>query len=107
MFRDGAATFQRRGSAQGYSGDNEDMPSNLMNSKSNVPGLSAHELLAEHRKSLSQINGDKKGDFTSLTLSRHQVEPEALDFEGALDSIPDDQYRDALESFHFGTADDE
>lgn len=88
------------------SGDDEDMPSNLMASRSNVPGMTPQELMAAHRSSLAEISNKADHDLHSLTLSRHQVEPEDV-MQASMGDIPDDEYNDALKSFKFGEADGE
>ncbi|KAG5470069.1 hypothetical protein LSCM4_02763 [Leishmania orientalis] len=99
------ATFQRTYSCGGHSERDDDMPSNLMNSRSNVPGMTPHELMAAHRSSLAEISKRADPDLHSLTLSRHQVEPEDIR-HASFGDIPDDKYREALESFTFGRAAD-
>ncbi|KAG5494633.1 hypothetical protein JIQ42_02248 [Leishmania sp. Namibia] len=99
------ATFQRTYSCGGHSERDDDMPSNLMNSRSNVPGMTPHELMAAHRSSLAAISKRADPDLHSLTLSRHQVEPEDIR-HASFGDIPDDKYREALESFTFGRAED-
>lgn len=81
--------------------DDEDMPSNLMVSRSNVPGMTPQELMAAHRMSLAEISNKPDPDLHSLTLSRHQVEPEDI-LQASMGDIPDDEYNDALKSFKFG-----
>lgn len=101
------ATFQRTPSRGGNVSTNrdDDMPSNLLASRSNVPGMTPQELMAAHRSSLAEISKRADPDMHSLTLSRHQVEPEDI-YHASLGEIPDDEYRDALDSFKFGHADD-
>jgi hypothetical protein len=86
--------------------DDEDMPSNLMASKSNVPGMTPQELMAAHRMSLAEISNKAETDLHSVTLSRHQVEPEDV-FHASMGDIPDDEYNEALQCFKFGEASDE
>ncbi|KPI90874.1 hypothetical protein ABL78_0107 [Leptomonas seymouri] len=81
--------------------DDEDMPSNLVASRSNVPGMTPQELLTAHRKSLAEISNKPDTDLHSLTLSRHQVEVEEV-CQASMDDIPDDEYNSALQSFRFG-----
>ncbi|XQJ29625.1 hypothetical protein NXY56_005684 [Leishmania guyanensis] len=99
------ATFKRTPSRCGALENDDDMPSSLITSRSNVPGMTPQELMAAHRFSLAEISKRADPDLHSLTLSRHQVEPEDI-CHASLGDIPDDEYRDALESFKFGHADD-
>ncbi|KAK7199697.1 hypothetical protein NESM_000015500 [Novymonas esmeraldas] len=99
------ATFQRTPSRGGNAENDDDMPSNLIASRSNVPGMTPLELMAAHRSSLAEISKRADPDMHSLTLSRHQVEPEDV-YHASLGDIPDTEYQDALESFKFGHADD-
>lgn len=102
-----AATFVRQNSQSAAANDlpDDNVPYNLMNSKSNIPGVSAKELLASHRQSLMDLNENSDVDTHSVTLSRHQVAPEMYS-STALEEFPDDEYKEALESFKFGSADD-
>lgn len=88
--------------------EDTDMPSNLVNSHSNVPGMTPAELMAAHRRSLAAIPGneDRQLDLHSLTLSRHQVEPEDV-YRADMDGVPDDEYQECLNSFKFGQATDD
>lgn len=81
----------------------KDMPSNLVNSHSNVPGMTPAELLAAHRRSIAALPGneDRALDLHSITLSRHQVEPEDM-YRADMDDVPDDEYLECLNSFKFG-----
>ncbi|KAG5496153.1 hypothetical protein JKF63_02454 [Porcisia hertigi] len=97
------ATFQRTPSRGGASDKDDDMPSHLMNSRSNVPGMTPLELMAAHRSSIAEISKRADPDLHSLTLSRHQVEAEDID-RASFGDVPEEEYRDALESFKFGEA---
>ncbi|KPA84613.1 unspecified product [Leptomonas pyrrhocoris] len=85
--------------------DDEDMPTNLMASRSNVPGMTPQELMAAHRSSLAGISNRPDADMHSLTLSRHQVEPEDI-LQASMGDMPDDEYNEALKSFRFGESTD-
>ncbi|CCW62759.1 unnamed protein product [Phytomonas sp. EM1] len=81
--------------------DNE-MPSNMINSRSNIPGITPQELLAAHRRSLAELSEHSNElDFHSLTLSRHQIDGGEV-FSAQLDDIPDEEYQECLRSFKFG-----
>ncbi|CAJ1991631.1 hypothetical protein LDHU3_32.1270:CDS1 [Leishmania donovani] len=99
------ATFQRTASRCGTSDKDDDMPSNLITSRSNVPGMTPQELLAAHRMSLAEISKRADPDLHSLTLSRHQVEQGDI-CHASLGDISDEAYHDALESFRFRPVED-
>lgn len=83
--------------------DEKDLPSNLLASHSNVPGMTPAALMAAHRRSIAAIPGneDRGLDMHSLTLSRHQVEPQDV-YRADMDDMPDDEFQECLNSFKFG-----
>lgn len=84
--------------------DDEDMPSNLMNSRCNIPGMSPQELMHAHRRSLvamAKMNKQSPTDIYSITLSRLQVEREDVR-PMALSDIATVEYRRNLKDYRFG-----
>ncbi|GET91425.1 unspecified product [Leishmania tarentolae] len=99
------ATFQRTPSRGATCCADDDMPSNLITSRSNVPGMTPQELLAAHRMSLAEISRRTDPDLHSLTLSRHQVEQGDI-CHASLGDLSDEAFRDALEAFRFRPVED-
>lgn len=97
-----AATFGNNNSRPVSYADDEDadLPSNLLNSRSNVPGMTPQELLQAHRQSLADHSrGTGDSEFHSLTLSRHQVERDAMQ---PSEHLGEPDLHAALDSFQFG-----